>query len=123
MPHYKKRERARDQQLWENALPVLLAQARRDAGLQPDEHVPDGVLLAEAAHYFGIPGLWAPRKWFELRIAGAVNGEVDRASVAGALHSAQASRPVAHVPWGLGQWPRTVTTRSRRGAPPRAIGG
>jgi hypothetical protein len=97
---------ARRRDLWEVAKRELLEDVRARLHLEPDEFIPDAVLLAEVDGYLppGPPkngslnyGLGRRKRWFAYRLVGIGSTDEDRRVLAASLKAG----PAGGLHWGL----------------------
>lgn len=111
------RERRAQRKRWKGELANLLAEVRARTGLASDDAVPDVVLLAEAEAHFEPADLWAPREWFNERLAGNASTEARRNDLrdrllAEAKHRQE--REAAITTWRSGRIRHTDTAPYRK---------
>ncbi len=112
MSQKRDRIKARGRKRWHEVMLGAIADVRSDLGLEPDEQIPDAVLLAEVDHYLTPTEAGRkpdyriePRKWWLfLRLVRAADSEADRIRLASHIWPAGHIREgqPGSIPWGFG---------------------
>lgn len=114
------RIRQRTRAEWEVAKRDELARARQRIGLEPDQKIPDRVLLLEVDGYLPThTGTWEPdyrleprQQWFGFRLLGLADTERERSCLAGRLRLIPSGR--SRIGLGPGRIARRSPAGGRR---------